>query len=260
MNAGRLGAWQKAVNHGSIGWDAQKEWLAAAGERTCPICNALHGQRAGLTDAWPFGGLTPPAHPSCRCTIIIADVGTTYEQPDLNEALAPPEWKPEMTVEEAEAYTKGTVTPGAFYHGTPTRENAEQIARLGFDDLKISGNTGNYGMMGKGHYFTANHDLARSYAAGTKGPLMPSQMEGHIIETRVLARNVMDRDTFMEFIREHNLHFDDEGCARMAELAQAQGYDAIRWMPRDGTISTMNDELVVFDKKQIVTVAARLAA
>jgi len=40
-------------------------WLAAASERTCEICNALHGQVFDINTVSP-----PPAHPRCRCSLL----------------------------------------------------------------------------------------------------------------------------------------------------------------------------------------------
>jgi len=41
------------------------EWLAALSERTCDICNALHGQVFDINTVNP-----PPAHPKCRCSLL----------------------------------------------------------------------------------------------------------------------------------------------------------------------------------------------
>jgi SPP1 gp7 family putative phage head morphogenesis protein len=48
----------------------EMEWLAAKGERTCPVCNGLHGERTTLRGQFPGGYGPPPAHPRCRCTIL----------------------------------------------------------------------------------------------------------------------------------------------------------------------------------------------
>jgi SPP1 gp7 family putative phage head morphogenesis protein len=39
------------------------EWLSLLDERTCPICESLHGE---ITQGDP----APPAHPNCRCTLV----------------------------------------------------------------------------------------------------------------------------------------------------------------------------------------------
>lgn len=46
------------------------EWLATLDDQTSPECEALHGTRAKLGDAFADGTLHPPRHPNCRCAII----------------------------------------------------------------------------------------------------------------------------------------------------------------------------------------------
>ncbi len=54
-----------------------KEWEAVLDERTCRLCEGLHGTRAGLYDTFaPVAGqrvyfdlMMGPAHPLCRCSI-----------------------------------------------------------------------------------------------------------------------------------------------------------------------------------------------
>ena len=43
-------------------------WQTANDERVCPVCGPLQGKKAPL--GGDFGGLLPPAHPSCRCWIL----------------------------------------------------------------------------------------------------------------------------------------------------------------------------------------------
>lgn len=78
MSAGRQAAWMKAAQRGSIGYDAVREWVVADDERLCPTCSALDGKRASLTGAFEGDYSAPPAHPSCRCSVVIAELGTTY--------------------------------------------------------------------------------------------------------------------------------------------------------------------------------------
>lgn len=61
---GNKQAWQAA------GIVEKREWRTAADERVCPICGPLHGQQAGLNDAFEGGVDNPPAHPRCRCWIV----------------------------------------------------------------------------------------------------------------------------------------------------------------------------------------------
>lgn len=45
------------------------EWVAAASERTCPICGKLNGQIGVIGE--PIDGYTVPAHPRCRCRTVL---------------------------------------------------------------------------------------------------------------------------------------------------------------------------------------------
>jgi SPP1 gp7 family putative phage head morphogenesis protein len=50
-----------------------KEWLTAFDERTCPVCEEMNGKQVKLGSNFDteFGEEQyPPAHPSCRCTLI----------------------------------------------------------------------------------------------------------------------------------------------------------------------------------------------
>lgn len=60
---------------------ARKVWLTALDERTCPTCSALEGKTIDLDDEFDFKTKlatpmnptirrVPPAHPSCRCTVM----------------------------------------------------------------------------------------------------------------------------------------------------------------------------------------------
>ncbi len=61
---------------------AEKEWLTARDERTCPICTPLNGVRVFLGQSFP-GGLEPGfIHVSCRCTSI-GIIGPNIQQGGL---------------------------------------------------------------------------------------------------------------------------------------------------------------------------------
>jgi SPP1 gp7 family putative phage head morphogenesis protein len=75
-NEGHLEAWKLGIDQGMINKRAQKQWIAGRTERTCIICNDLHGQKALIHS--PFRSnvtgqaiMRPTAHPSCRCTMIL---------------------------------------------------------------------------------------------------------------------------------------------------------------------------------------------
>lgn len=45
------------------------EWVATPSERTCPICGALNGKTGQIGGT--INGYTVPAHPRCRCRIVL---------------------------------------------------------------------------------------------------------------------------------------------------------------------------------------------
>ena len=92
-----LGA-KQAQEQGYMG-ECVKIWSTADDERVCPICGALEGVKVGLDEEFtyeikdsagnrqtkrintklsrienPTIGLTPPAHPSCRCAFLIKEI------------------------------------------------------------------------------------------------------------------------------------------------------------------------------------------
>lgn len=59
-----------------IGWDetglvAGKRWITAEDDKVSAICNT-NGKMGviGLHEHFAHGGMTPPAHPNCRCTVV----------------------------------------------------------------------------------------------------------------------------------------------------------------------------------------------
>ena len=47
----------------------EREWRTAVDRLVCPLCGALHQQRAKLGEPFPGGIANPPAHPNCRCML-----------------------------------------------------------------------------------------------------------------------------------------------------------------------------------------------
>lgn len=77
-NHGLMGSWVEAQNNGYLKKEIEKEWVEITlSSRTCEICRGLAGQRARLSDNFvspDIGSVqSPPAHPQCRCTMIIVD-------------------------------------------------------------------------------------------------------------------------------------------------------------------------------------------
>lgn len=67
-NEGQTLLWEQAQARGELPATIKHMWMAAASERTCPICSALDGEVVEVGKEFSFGGTLPPAHPMCRCT------------------------------------------------------------------------------------------------------------------------------------------------------------------------------------------------
>jgi len=59
-----------AREHYKLGGVEKYQWVASLGSRTCPICEGLNGQLFDIDST-----IAPPAHVSCRCTIIPMKTG-----------------------------------------------------------------------------------------------------------------------------------------------------------------------------------------
>ena len=74
---------KQAIDQGYMG-HTQKVWCTADDERVCPICGGLEGKTLEMDADFNFytklaasnPGIkqTPPAHPSCRCTLLYKEV------------------------------------------------------------------------------------------------------------------------------------------------------------------------------------------
>lgn len=75
-NFGQLESIRQARDGGYFKGEVIKRWLTARDERVCSFCGALNGEIVGLEETYPVAmvdvenSLAPPAHPSCRCTLI----------------------------------------------------------------------------------------------------------------------------------------------------------------------------------------------
>ena len=74
---------EQAIQQGYMG-HTKKTWCTAADERVCKICKELEGKTIEMDEEFNYKtklsatnpGIkrTPPAHPSCRCTILYVEV------------------------------------------------------------------------------------------------------------------------------------------------------------------------------------------
>lgn len=68
---GRQQSWNQAIDQGLINkTTATKTWRAGPYD-VCPICTKLHGTSVPVQGEWPNGVATPPAHPNCRCSMVL---------------------------------------------------------------------------------------------------------------------------------------------------------------------------------------------
>lgn len=73
---GRQQAWQQGLEDGFISPYAKKKWLAEFD--ACDICGPLGDMDPiPITDSFPSG--EPPAHPNCRCDVLLIDDPEDYE-------------------------------------------------------------------------------------------------------------------------------------------------------------------------------------
>lgn len=70
-NVGQHELWKQAQETGAIAMNQEREWLTAEDEGVCPVCEPLNGERVLINQAFSSGDEEPPAHPSCRCTVIL---------------------------------------------------------------------------------------------------------------------------------------------------------------------------------------------
>lgn len=76
VSAGRQRGWERAAKDGLIDRNrAKRKWITSRDERTCRVCAPMDGQEVGLEEPFTTGTgenvMTPPVHPSCRCTVAL---------------------------------------------------------------------------------------------------------------------------------------------------------------------------------------------
>lgn len=69
--AGRQESWNQAAKQGLIDPKvATKTWSTGPYD-VCPICRGLQATSVPVKGSWPNGIKHPPAHPNCRCTMVL---------------------------------------------------------------------------------------------------------------------------------------------------------------------------------------------
>ena len=70
-NEGKQQAWNQAAYRGLINRQtARKVWVTGPFD-VCPICAPLNGQNQPINKPFSIKKMTPPAHPNCRCTMVL---------------------------------------------------------------------------------------------------------------------------------------------------------------------------------------------
>ena len=67
VSEGRSTLWIQWFLLNEISAEATKTWFTKADELVCPVCGPLHNITIRITDQYPGGILTTPAHNKCRC-------------------------------------------------------------------------------------------------------------------------------------------------------------------------------------------------
>jgi SPP1 gp7 family putative phage head morphogenesis protein len=111
---GQQALWRQAVERGLLDPSkALQEWVVAEDERLCPICAELDGTTAPLEMPFPEpGGMGPPQHPDCRCTLVLRLDGRVQKTP------------PWHIVERDGKYLVVGVENGKVFGTHPTKEQA----------------------------------------------------------------------------------------------------------------------------------------
>lgn len=78
-NLGRYATVTAAIRQGSASPGTLKEWSPGPG--ACRICRRLAGETVQWDRTFSNGSMLPPAHPSCRCTVVFMTNPGTHQPP-----------------------------------------------------------------------------------------------------------------------------------------------------------------------------------
>lgn len=203
--SGRYLGWEAGVTAGYISNDSVKEWIAEPD--ACPICRELDGKLIGWNQEWEFpegvsAGSTnrmPPAHPNCRCSVVILP-------PDYAENVFTPQSGGEMPEEASEFLKHLTGQHDQASHGRkgPIKAGFQnwnsQVSKLIESAEQIDSIRGNA------------LQTVFIEAAGFNGkPQLLSQEEFDAIESESLYRGVTD-PAFLEDYKESLVQYAGVGA------------------------------------------------
>lgn len=148
-------------------------------------------------------------------------------------------WKPIMSLEESEIWSKDSKIKGIMYHGT-SKESEDAIKKEGFDIGIASKRSGDFGVLGQGIYMTPDRSLANFYAPNVS-----------ILKLRINVKNPLSGDKFAKIAKEKNyidmlVKDPIKGPAKMAQEIIDMGYDGI-----------IDRHIVIFDPEDVVIIEAK---
>ncbi len=203
---GRVEAWRQGIEEGFISRFAQKQWVAEFD--ACQICLDLEALGPiGVTSDFPEG--EPPAHPNCRCDVILIDdpeaefEGVTDDQldqmidtllePDPNRGMGRGARVNEEEFDEMSRFSGKEHIIGRDENGIPifTEERAALHDKIVDDVLKgyIPSDDPTYTMLGGGP--ASGKTTALGKIAGASDPLVatvdPDAIKGMLPEYRAMV-------------------------------------------------------------------------
>ena len=218
---GRVEAWRQGIEEGFISRFAQKQWVAEFD--ACQICLDLEALGPiGISADFPEG--EPPAHPNCRCDVILIDdpeadwEGVTDEQlddiidtilePDPNRGMGKGTRIGEEEFDEMSRFSGKEHIIGRDENGVPifTEERAALHDKIIDDVLKgyIPSDDPTYTMLGGGP--ASGKTTALGKIAGASDPLVanidPDAIKGMLPEYR--ARVAAKDETAAAFVHEES--------------------------------------------------------
>ena len=159
-------------------------------------------------------------------------------------------WKPIMTESESLKWASDSVYTQKFYHGT-NADTASRIQNSGFSLDTAGTNTGTEGLYGRGIYLAPDKSVAELYS----DPFNPGLVEARVnVKNPMVVNHNVQTPGFAEYrnrwIQDHpEVPFERAVPQALQDYAKSLGYDSIIRVDDSQML-----ELVLFDKKQVVTI------
>lgn len=181
-NQGSYEGTKQAQEAGYMG-DVVKVWCTADDERVCEICGGLDGKTIAMDDDFDFTTKlatpanptirkVPPAHPSCRCSV-------------LYKEISPPQYKPtENPNKPPDAASEKDDAPLATVPGTYKLP----------EDLTYNGSA-SLGGTGKSYIYTDGDGQQWLFKPGTNKDGSPAIFRAYVQEAGYKVQYIVDPDT-----------------------------------------------------------------